>query len=166
MPSILNVANMASHLRNVSKARLGITSVKNTKYNMRLALALYRSGFISNVYRGGPTPPTLEDMVSKEPEVVTNLNAARMRLWLGMKYWDGKPVLSSVTMISTPKRIMTVGIDQLAKLTRGFSAKLDGGVVRGLNLGECMYVGTDKGVLEAREALARKVGGVLICRAS
>jgi small subunit ribosomal protein S8 len=164
--SILNVANMASHLCNASKANLGITSVKNTKYNLRLAMALHRSGFVSHVYRAGRTPPTLDQMASKTPELVTNANVADMRIWLAMKYWDGKPVLSKVKMVSTPKRLMTVKIEELAKLTRGFPAKLEGGVVEGLNLGECMYLGTDKGLLEAREALTRKIGGLLLCRAS
>ena len=40
---IANVVNMASHLRNASKARLGITSVPNTKYNLSVALALHRA---------------------------------------------------------------------------------------------------------------------------
>lgn len=166
MPSVHSLANMASHLRNASRASLGITSVKNTKTNLYLAMALHRSGFFSNVYRAGPTPPTLEQMVSQVPEQVTNANAANMRIWLGMKYWDGKPVLNNVSMISTSKRLMTVKTEELARLTRGFPAKLDGGVVQGLNLGECMFLSTSKGVLEAREALSRQVGGLLLCRAS
>lgn len=166
MPSVLNIAHMCSHLQNASKARLGITSVKNCKFNLHLALALHRSGFFSAVYRAGPHPPTLEQMVSVEPPIVTHQNVATMRLWLGLKYWDGKPVLSKATAISTPKRPMTVTIQELARLTRGFPTKLKGGVVPGLNLGECMFVATSRGVLEAREALARKTGGLLMCRVS
>lgn len=157
---------MCSHLQNVSRARLAITSIPNTKYNLHLSLALHRSGFLSHVYRAGPNPPTLEKMVTEPPEVVTTNNVAKMRLWLGLKYWDGKPVLSKANMISKPSRQMTVNIEQLGKLTRGFPAKLKGGVIPGLNLGECMYVATSQGVLEAREALARKLGGLLLCRTS
>ncbi|KAM4058020.1 ribosomal protein [Hirsutella rhossiliensis] len=164
MPSILNVANMCSHLQNVSKARLGITSVKNTKYNLRLALAMHRSGFFSAVYRGGKSPPTMEQMVSEPPEVLTTANVAQSRLWLCMKYWDGRPVLSKATTVSTPSRIMTATIKELDKLARGRQTKVSGGVVRGLNMGECMFLGTSNGVLEVREALDRKVGGILICR--
>lgn len=75
-------------------------------------------------------------------------------------------MLSKATAISTPKRPMTVTIQELARLTRGFPTKLKGGVVPGLNLGECMFVATSRGVLEAREALARKTGGLLMCRVS
>jgi ribosomal protein S8 len=105
-------------------------------------------------------------MVSEPPVPVTNANVARMRLWLGLKYWDGKPVLGKANAISTPKRLMTANIAELARLARGFPTKVDGGVVPGLNLGECMFVSTSKGMLEVREALARKQGGLLVCRVS
>jgi ribosomal protein S8 len=166
MPSILNIANACSHLQNASRARLALTSLPSNKYNLHFALALHRSGFFSSVYRAGPNPPTPEQMASVPPEPVTSANVATRRLWLGLKYWDGQPVLKKANVISKPSRLMTVNIEQLAKLTRGFPAKLDGGVVQGLNLGECMFVSTSKGVLEAREALAKKVGGVLMCRVS
>lgn len=166
MPSVQNLANMCSHLQNVSKARLAITSIPNNKFNLHLSLALHRAGLLSHVYRAGPEPPTLEQMVTQPPEKVTTLNVAKMRLWLGLKYWDGKPVLSNARMISKPSRLMTVNTEQLGKLTRGFPAKLKGGVVPGLNLGECMFVATSQGVVESREALSRKLGGLLLCRAS
>ena len=166
MPSILNIAHMCSHLQNTSKARLGITSIANNKYNLHLALALHRSGFVSAVYRAGPQPPTMEQMVSQAPEPVTSANVSKMRIWLGLKYWDGKPVLSKAQIISKPSRLMTANTSELGRLTRGFPANLKGGVVPGLNLGECLFVSTSRGVLEAREALARKVGGVLVCRVS
>ncbi|UKZ75840.1 hypothetical protein TrVFT333_003535 [Trichoderma virens FT-333] len=150
MPSILNIAHMCSHLQNASKARLGLTSIPSNKYNLHLALALHRSGFFSSVYRAGPHPPTPEQMVAQVPEPVTNATVAKMRIWLGLKYWDGRPVLSKATVISKPSRQLT----------------LKGGVVQGLGVGECMFVSTSSGVLEVREALAKKVGGVLMCRVS
>ena len=166
MPSIQNLANTCSHLQNASRARLGITSIPSNKFNLHLSLALHRSGFLSHVYRAGPQPPTLEQMVTQEPEVVTTANVSQMRLWLGLKYWDSKPVLSRANMISKPSRLITVDVKELGTLSRGFPAKLKGGVIPGLNLGECMFVATSQGVLEAREALSRKIGGLLLCRAS
>lgn len=108
----------------------------------------------------------MEQMISEPPVTVTNENVATMRLWLGLKYWDGKPVLGNANAISTPKRLMTANIKELARLTRGFPTKVSGGVVSGLNLGECLFVATSQGVLEAREALAKKQGGLLMCRVS
>ncbi|KAI9171881.1 Kynurenine 3-monooxygenase [Paramyrothecium foliicola] len=166
MPSILNIANMCSHLQNASMARLGITSVMNSKYNLNLAAALHRSGFLSAVYRAGPHPPTMEEMLTKAPETVTTANAATRRLWLGLKYWDGKPVLSKARVISKPSRLVTVQTHELARIARGLPTKVRGGIIPGLNLGECMFLSTPRGILEAREALSRKVGGLLICRVS
>lgn len=105
-------------------------------------------------------------MATEVPETVTSANVAKMRLWLGLKYWDGKPVLSKAHVISKPSRLMMVKAEELGRLTRGFPTKIRGGVVPGLNLGECMFVSTSRGVLEVREALAKKVGGLLLCRVS
>ncbi|KFA54971.1 hypothetical protein S40285_04333 [Stachybotrys chlorohalonatus IBT 40285] len=166
MPSILNIANMCSHLQNASKARLGLTSVKSTKYNLALALAMHRAGFFSAVYRAGPHPPTMEQMLTEEPEVVTTSNVATRRLWLGLKYWEGKPVLNKARAVSKPSRLMEADYVALGRISRGLNAKTPGGVVPGLSLGECLFVSTPKGVLEAREAVARKLGGLLVCRVS
>ena len=39
------------------------------------------------------------------------------------------------------------------------------GYVQGLRgIGECIYVTTDRGVMEIRECVERKVGGMLLCR--
>ena len=39
------------------------------------------------------------------------------------------------------------------------------GYVEGLRqVGECMYVSTDRGVMEIRECVERRVGGMLLCR--
>lgn len=52
-------------------------------------------------------------------------------------------------------------VEGLNKLVRG----RDAGIVRGLkNPGECIFVTTDRGVLESRECVERKVGGMLLCR--
>jgi ribosomal protein S8 len=166
MPSILNIANMCSHLQNASKARLGITSIPNNKFNLSLALAMHRAGFFSAVYRGGPTPPTLDQMLTEQPEKVTHANVATRRIWLGLKYWEGKPVLSKANALSKPSRLLTCDEKALGRLSRGLSAKIDGGVVQGLSLGECIFVSTERGTMEAREALSRKLGGTLLCRTS
>ncbi|KAI8629780.1 ribosomal protein S8 [Xylariaceae sp. FL1651] len=157
---IVNIVNMASHLQNASRARLGLTSVPHTKYNLSVALALHRAGFLSFVTRGGTVPPDPSALATFEPEPLTTANAARQRLWVGLKYRDNAPVLRSMAPISTPKRGVTADLRALERLARGFDASHQ----RGLNLGECMIVGTDRGILEVREAIERKVGGLLLCR--
>ncbi|TDZ34485.1 37S ribosomal protein S8 [Colletotrichum sidae] len=159
---LTNVIHMCSHLQNASRARLGMTSIVNTKHNFNLAQALHRTGFISSIYRGGSTPPDTEEM-NQPPEPITSANVATRRLWLGLKYWNNEPVLNGLTMVTKPKRPINVTVQDLERIVRGFPSK--NGLVKGLVLGECLYVSTDRGVLEAREALSRKVGGMVLCRA-
>lgn len=164
--SLKTLVDMCSHLQNASKARLGLTSVKSTKHSMQLATALHRAGFIASVYRSGPSPPTSEEMLTKPMEPVTTANVASRRLWLELKYWDSKPVLGRCSAVSKPSRRVTIRTEELARVVRGFPTKLDAGVIKGLALGECMFLDTEEGVLEAREALEKKVGGTLMCRVS
>ncbi|KAI1321543.1 ribosomal protein S8 [Xylariaceae sp. FL0255] len=157
---ISNVCHMASHLQNASRARLGITSVAHNKYNLRVALALHRAGFLSFVTRGGSRPPDPATISTYEPEPLTSANASRQRLWLGLKYSNQTPVLGKMRAISTAKRAVTASLPELERLARGFDASYQ----QGLNIGESMIVNTDRGTLEIREALERKVGGLLLCR--
>ncbi|KAK3900466.1 ribosomal protein S8-like protein [Staphylotrichum tortipilum] len=157
-----NLVHMFSHLQNATRAHLGLTSIPNNKYNLNLALALHRAGLIASVTRGGPTPPDPATLLTAEPEVVTTANVATRRLWLGLKYWNNKPVLRKVQAVSRPSRLVTATMPQLSKISRGFHV----GQIKGLTLGETLFVSTDLGVLEAREAVERKVGGLVLCRVS
>ncbi|KAI1372336.1 ribosomal protein S8 [Hypoxylon crocopeplum] len=160
---VVNIVNMCSHLQNASRARLGITSVPHTKYNLSLALALHRAGFLSFVTRGGSYPPDPATLTTFEPEPLTTANVAKQRLWVGLKYNagnGGEPVLRAMRPITTPKRPVTAKLDDLERLARGIDAHPH----RGLNLGESIVLATDRGTLEIREAIERKVGGLLLCR--
>ncbi|KAI1184107.1 ribosomal protein S8 [Nemania serpens] len=158
---IANVVNMASHLRNASKARLGITSVPHTKYNLSVALAMHRAGFLSFVTRGSNRPPDPATITTYEPEPLTTANVANQRLWVGLKYSNDAPVLGEMRPISTSKRPINANLHHLERLARGFDAAQQ----KGLNIGECLFLSTDRGTLEVREAIERKVGGLLLCRA-
>lgn len=157
-----SIVNMCSHLQNASKARLGLTSVPNTKYNLRLAMALHRAGLISSVTRAGPTPPPPEALLTYQAEPVTTANVSTRRLWLGLKYWENKPVMSDLQPVSKPSRLVNMKLNGLEKVIRGF----DHGYIKGLYLGECLFVSTSEGVLEAREAVDKQVGGLVLCRVS
>ena len=157
---INHIVNTCSHLQNASKARLGLTSIPNLKYNLRLALALHRAGFISSVTRAGPVPPPVDQLLTYEEEPVTTANVATRRLWLGLKYWNNEPVMRRLDPISKPSRLITMQVPALERISRGRDAES----IKGLELGECLFLTTDVGVLEVREALARKRGGTLLCR--
>lgn len=158
--AILNVVAACAHLQNATRAQLGLTSLPNTKSLLNFSLALHRAGLISSVTRGGPTPPPLETLLTATPEPVTTANVSTRRLWLGLKYVDNQPVMRVVQSITKPKRPIIANLAQLHRIARGF----DSSYIKGLKLGECMFIGTDKGILEIREALERKVGGLVIAR--
>ncbi|KAF8848687.1 ribosomal protein S8 [Acephala macrosclerotiorum] len=159
--SLVHLANVCSHLQNASRARLGLTSVPSTNQILTLMLSLQTQGFLSSVTRGGLTPPPLDDLSSYVPEPVTQQNVSTRRLWLGMKYWNNEPVLKKMEMVSKPTKRVWMDVEGLGRLVRGREA----GYVRGLTgVGECLFVSTDRGVLEARECVERRVGGMLLCR--
>lgn len=159
---LANIANACAHLQNASRARLGLTSLPNTKYNLLFALALHRSGLVSHVVRAGPTPPPPEELLTFTPEPVTTANVATRRLWLGLKYVGDQPVMRNVKSVSKPKRPITMQLPGLRRIARGFEQ----GYVDGLKMGECMFIATDKGVLEIREALEKQIGGLVLARVS
>ncbi|KAJ2979944.1 hypothetical protein NUW58_g7075 [Xylaria curta] len=122
---------------------------------------MHRAGFISFVTRGGKHPPDPATIGTFEPEPLTTANVAHQRLWVGLKYNNNEPVLRTMSPITTPKRRVTANLRALERLVRGFDASYQ----KGLGIGECMFVTTDRGTLEIREAVEKKVGGLLLCRA-
>ncbi|KAL9061315.1 MAG: hypothetical protein Q9162_000189 [Coniocarpon cinnabarinum] len=174
--SLVNLANVCSHLQNASKARLGLTSVPSSNLILSLTLALQNAGFLSSVTRAGPTPPEqlyttslshttnqdLLDPTHPDTAIVTQENVSSRRLWLGLKYWKEEPVLSRMIMESRPKQRIHVGWRELDMVVHGRTKSY----IKGLShIGECMFVSTDHGVMEAREAVEKKLGGLVLCRA-
>jgi len=171
--SLVNLSHVCSHLQNASLARLGLTSVPLSKFHLSLSLHLQKQGFLSSVNLGGPSPPakllppssapstSQRQQSSDDSEIVTQENRASRRLWLGMKYWDGEPVLRKMKMLSKPTKRIWVNADELGQIVRGRDAHL----IRGMRaVGECIFVSTDKGIMEARECVERKIGGMVLCR--
>jgi ribosomal protein S8 len=88
-------------------------------------------------------------------------NPARRRLWLGLKYWNNEPVLKNMKLISKPTRRIWLTSQDLGKITR----TRESSYVKGLtHPGECMFLTTDRGILEARECVERQLGGMALCR--
>lgn len=93
--------------------------------------------------------------------VVTQANRASRRLWLGLKYYESSPVLSKAKMVSKPTKRIWLTSHEIANLVRGRRA----GEVHPLSqIGEIMAVSTDRGMMEARECMERKIGGMVLCR--
>ncbi|KAL1303812.1 hypothetical protein AAFC00_000273 [Neodothiora populina] len=174
--SLVNLSHVCSHLQNASLARLGLTSIPLSKLHLGLAIHLQKQGFLATVNLGGPSPPAKllppsesafttaalkSPSVLEEVEKVTQENRATRRLWLGMKYWDGEPVLRKMKMESKPTKRIWLNSLELGNIVRGRDAQF----VRGMRgVGECLFVSTDQGIMEARECVERKIGGMVLCR--
>lgn len=207
--SLVLLANACSHLQNASAARLGLTSLPTTNMLHTLLLSLQKSGYVSNVTIGGPTPPppsALSPVFSASPidaypssslsthfedaapdlastssttttklaaaaagsanvrashPLVTQSNVATRRLWIGLKYYRNEPVLHKMRVVSKPTRRVWMNVEQLEKLCLGVSNEY----VRGMRgIGESLYVSTDRGIMEIRECVERRIGGMLLCR--
>ncbi|KAA8570004.1 hypothetical protein EYC84_002342 [Monilinia fructicola] len=116
---------------------------------------LQSSGFLSSVTRGGLTPPPMDELSTYVPEPVTQRNISTRRLWLGLKYWNNEPVLSHMSIISKPTKRIWMDVEGLSNLVRGRDANF----VRGLRKpGECIYISTSSGIMEARECVERRIG--------
>ncbi|GAB7338065.1 hypothetical protein MBLNU457_4433t1 [Dothideomycetes sp. NU457] len=172
--SLVNLSHVCSHLQNASLGRLGLTSIPLSKMHLSLTLLLQKQGFLSSVTLGGKSPPaklvptphtddpaTLAAAANVE-EQVTQANRASRRLWLGMKYWDGEPVLRKMQMVSKPTKRIWISSEDIQKIVRGHDAAHVKGLTR---IGECLFITTDKGIMEARECAERRIGGMVLCRA-
>ncbi|KAF2752047.1 ribosomal protein S8 [Sporormia fimetaria CBS 119925] len=94
-------------------------------------------------------------------EVHVPQNPAKRRLWLGLKYWNNEPVLKHMKLVSKPTRRIWLTSEDLGKITRTRPSSY----VQGLtHPGECMFITTDRGILEARECVERRIGGMALCR--
>lgn len=117
---------------------------------------------VSNQPFQGSVPKDFADPWQLEEEgVVTQANRASRRLWLGLKYWDGLPVLRKARMLSKPTKRISLDTNDLGKLIRGKHA---GEVKPLMQVGEIMAVNTKLGVMEIRECVERKLGGMVLCR--
>ncbi|CRG90043.1 Dynein heavy chain 17, axonemal [Talaromyces islandicus] len=133
--SLVNLANMCSHLNNVTKARLGLASIPSTKMHLMLLLSMQNQGLIGSVVRAGKVPPP-PHLLTGMPEVggslvdvepVTQENIASRRLWLGLKYWQSEPVLGKITPVSKPKHRITLDVPGLRQVLTGQkSGRVDG----------------------------------------
>lgn len=94
-------------------------------------------------------------------EPITRENVASRRLWLGLKYWRNESVLGKMKMVSKPTRRITVNVEDLRRVVRGEDIPYVDGL---RNPGESLYLSTDRGVVEARECVEKKLGGMVLCR--
>lgn len=120
---------------------------------------------ISELVPASDLDPESEKILKEEAfadlEPVTQTNRATRRLWLSMKYWDGEPVMRKLKMLSKPTQKLWLTHEDLGRIVRGKRANYIDGMTR---VGECVFLSTDKGIMEARECVERRIGGLVLCR--
>ena len=155
MPQLHHVC---SHIQNASKAGQAITSIPITRLNLRLAMAMKSAGFLSTVQPGNFGGPDPDNKIVP----ITPANVSTRRLWIGLKYVDNERVITKCELLSRSNKRVWLNLREIEDMVKGRRAQ----TVRGLSMGECMFVNTSKGVFEARDAIRRRVGGEAICRMS
>ncbi|EEB08919.1 ribosomal protein subunit S8 [Schizosaccharomyces japonicus yFS275] len=143
-----------SIIQNAFRAGFSMVKIPLTKSTLGLSLVLYKQGFISAVQRGSVFAPD-------EIEIpLTRQNISTRRLWLSLKYFEGKPVLQSIRAISKPSREVTLQFPALKKFATGYDVPS----ARGLEPGETAVVSTSRGILGLEDAISSGLGGMLLCR--
>jgi ribosomal protein S8 len=80
-----------------------------------------------------------------------------------LKYWDGVPVLRKARMLSKPTKRIWLNAQELGGLVRGKGAFKE--QIKPLTqVGEIMVISTDRGIMEVRECVERRIGGMVLCR--
>lgn len=92
---------------------------------------------------------------------ITQENISSRRLWVGLKYYNSRPVLEKMRLVSKPTRRVWMSVLDLERIAKGEKR----GYVKGMRgIGEAMYMTTDRGIMEIRECVERRIGGMALCR--
>lgn len=121
------VADMLTRIRNAQQARKQSVAMPTSKLKVALAKVLIDEGYIASSDVDGQT------------------------LTLGLKYYEGKPVIEQIKRVSRPGLRVYKGADDLAPVKNGLGV---------------LIVSTNKGIMTDRAARAAGVGGEVIALVS
>jgi len=140
-----------------------IDKVPSPKSRSELTEALAKEPWL--VYNSSDIESDSKSPLPSEYQFTVSPNLPRSpgkrRIWLGLKYFENYPVLSEMSLVSKPTRRISMSSSDLGQIVRGRKAGYINGLTRP---GECLFVSTDRGILEARECVEKKMGGLLLCR--
>ena len=123
------LGDMLTRIRNGLKARKDVIFAPASKNRQRVLDVLEREGYIRGYER------------------VENANG-HPELRIMLKYFEGDPVISSITRVSKPGRRVYSSVGDLPRVHNGLGISI---------------VSTPKGVLSDAEAREQNVGGEVIC---
>jgi small subunit ribosomal protein S8 len=122
------IADFLTRIRNGQQARKKQIAVPSSKVKEAIAAVLKEEGYIS--------------------EFSVLADGAKKTLTLGLKYFDGKPVIERIERVSRPSLRVYKGKDELPKVLGGLGVAI---------------VSTPSGVVSDRQARAAGQGGEVLC---
>jgi small subunit ribosomal protein S8 len=121
------VADMLTRIRNAQLARKQTVAMPVSKLKTAIANVLLSEGYIASVEAEG------------------------LSLTLGLKYYEGKPVIEQIKRVSRPGLRIYKGKDELSPVKQGLGV---------------LIISTNKGIMTDRAARAAGVGGEVIALVS
>ena len=163
MPQLLAAPHrLCSHLQNVSRGAVARTAIPYSESSLAITSILLRHGLISTLTLGSPIQAT--------PSIFPSLAVAQRRIWIGLKYRNGLPVLRHMSVVSKGSFRVDVDNAELGRILTGRRAKS----VAGVSMGEILIVRTPpnakigrKGrdtIMDGWEAWRAGLGGELLVR--
>ena len=122
------IADMLTRIRNAQNVGDKQVSMPCSNLKLSILAVLKEEGFIED----------FEAVTAEGKKDIT----------VGLKYYDGKPVIDKIKRISRPGLRIYKGSDELPVVLGGMGIAI---------------VTTSKGVMTARSALAQKLGGEILC---
>lgn len=121
------IADMLTRIRNGQAARKTEVRLPASKFKKAVAQTLQDEGYIADVRVEGDKKPTLV---------------------LGLRYFEGKPVIEKINRVSRPGSRKFFGSENLPQVLGGLGVAV---------------VSTSEGVMPDREARRRNIGGEVVC---
>ncbi|MBB5020502.1 small subunit ribosomal protein S8 [Chitinivorax tropicus] len=123
------IADMLTRIRNAQRSAKAAVSMPSSKLKIAIAKVLKDEGYI--------------DAFS-----VTDLGSGKSALEIGLKYYDGRPVIDRIERVSRPGLRVYKGVGEIPLVMNGLGVAI---------------VSTSKGVMTDRKARATGIGGELLC---
>lgn len=124
------VADLLTRIRNAQRANKSAVSIPSSKLKLAIARLLQDEGYVASVEVDGDAKPMLN---------------------IGLKYFEGKPVIEEIKRVSRPGLRIYKGAADLPKVKQGLGI---------------LIVSTNKGIMTDRAARAAGVGGEVIALVS
>ncbi|KAF8327744.1 ribosomal protein S8 [Cantharellus anzutake] len=146
--------DLCSQIQNGFRMRRAKIAVPHTTQNLAILSILLREGFLSSITRGTASEPS--------PSEWAFVTEPHRRIWAFLKYRGDRPVLSSMSLVSTPSKRIFMDPHGIRRLVSGKRSNF----IKPLGMGEIGVVKVgDRQWVEAREAVAMNLGGEVVCRA-